>query len=150
MTKDEIKKVLREYHSAKWNYYYLNTELTQINRAIEEVSYIRAVNIATVPSVGMISDPAFSIVQKKIDLDEKRRDRFIGMLKVSQHIIDTAEVMLADLINYDNLVYRIFNEKYVLNKSWGAVYRAVNYSKSQVHRWHGRGIKYLVEKDETK
>lgn len=71
------------------------------------------------------------------------------------HELDKLKSDIMRMINRINVsTYRILLiERYIKSKSWRAVAASMNYSKSQVFRYHEQAIKALGEilsKDETK
>jgi len=151
LTKDEIKKVLKKYYYAKYNFYQLNQELTEIEYDIHKIMHPEPVAIIELCSGGKISDPTFKIVQIKQDVYERRKKRCIENINESAKVIDTVEAMFGVLLKHDPRMYRIYHDKYALNKTWDEVCCNMYCEWSQVHRVHAKGLNILANlKEGTK
>ena len=127
MTREEVKKKLREYRSIKKEFDQIELQLARFKKLMGAAA---GSNMDGMPhSSSGKSDPVLRKVEQHEALQERYHEKLIALIAAQHEVEDMIETL-------DSTERRLVRHRYIEGLSWERVCVVMNYSWSQVHQIH--------------
>jgi DNA-directed RNA polymerase specialized sigma subunit len=121
--------------------------LSDLSRELEQVEYLKSPSLDGMPCSSGVNDSTYQIVQKKIDILEKRIAVIRVSLEQAEEIIAKAELMLGSIDTVTEYPeWRVIELRYFIGMDWRKIAEELHYSESQIYRIHDRALSKIADR----